>query len=195
MEQVRSFVAIELSDEVKESLGQVQALLKRKEIADLVRWVRPEGMHITLKFLGNVPVNRIGEITVGLDQASKGIARFGLSFEGLGCFPSARRPNVIWVGLLGDTRTLALLRQRIEDNMATLGFPPEKRNFTPHLTLGRVGRRVGSNERGRLGGLIDMQTLDTVGQIQVQEVSLIRSVLSPAGAKYSRLAVVQLEAE
>lgn len=195
MEQVRSFVAIELTDHIKEELCQVQASLKSRAISDLVRWVRREGMHITLKFLGDVPVDKIGEISVSLRQASEGIGHFGLSFAGLGCFPSARRPNVVWVGILGDTNTLAVLQQRIDYNLAALGFPPEKRKFTPHLTLGRVGGRVGPKERDRLGGLIETESLETLGEMEVHEVSLMRSVLSPTGAKYSRLAVVRLEGQ
>lgn len=193
MEQVRSFVAIELSDQIKEKLRHVQALLKSRGIADQVRWVRQEGMHVTLKFLGDVPVDRIGEITVSIKQGSEGVGPFTLSLAGLGCFPSARRPTVIWVGLLGNTKTLALLQQRIEDNLAVLGFAPEKRKYTPHLTLGRVGKRVGAKERAKLGTLIETEAVDALGEMEVHGVSLMKSVLSPTGAQYGRLAVVQLE--
>lgn len=193
MEQIRSFVAIKLNDQVREELRETQELLKSRGLADQVRWVRPEGIHVTLKFLGNIPVDRVNEIVVAIRQASEGIGPFSVSFGGLGCFPSTSRPNVIWIGVLGDTKTLVRLQSKIEDRLTVLGFPPEKRKYTPHLTLGRVGRHVSSQERGLLGGIIQTECTDALSEMKVHEVSLMKSVLSPAGAKYSRLAVVQLE--
>jgi 2'-5' RNA ligase len=195
MEQIRTFVAIELNDQIRAKLGETQALLKGKGIADQVRWVRPEAIHITLKFLGNVPVDRVNEIAVAIRQASEGIGPFSLGFGGLGCFPSVGRPNVIWIGVQGATKTLTHLQDRIEGSLAVLGFPPEKRKYTPHLTLGRVGRHIKRGERGRLGGLIQTESIDTLGEMEVHEVSLMKSVLSPAGAKYGQLAVVKLEGQ
>ncbi len=193
MEKIRSFVAIELNDQIKEELGKTQALLKSRGIADWVRWVRPQGIHVTMKFLGDVPTDRIKEIAVAIKGASGGVGPFSLSFGGLGCFPSGSRPNVIWVGILGDTKTLIHLQSRIDASLAVLGFPPEKRKYTPHLTLGRVGRHVARRERRRLGGLIQTENVDPLGEMEVHEVSLMRSILSSAGAQYSQLAVVKLE--
>ena len=192
MERIRSFVAIELSDQIREQLGETQALLKSEGIADQIRWVRPEGIHLTLKFLGDVPVDKVKEIVVAIRQASEGVGSFSVSFAGLGCFPRVSRPNVVWIGVLGDTEELTHLQARIEDNLAVLGFPPEKRKYTPHLTLGRVRKHISRQERGRLGGMIQTQIIGTLGEMEVHEVSLMNSVLSPAGAKYSRLGVVEL---
>lgn len=193
MEQIRSFVAIELNDQIREELGETQEILKSKGLMDHVRWVRPEGIHVTLKFLGNMPVDRVDEVVVAIRQASEDTGPFSISFGGLGCFPSTSRPNVIWIGLLGDTKTLIRLQGRIENGLGVLGFPREKRKYSAHLTLGRVNRHVSSRERGHLGGIVQTERIDPLGEMEVQEVSLMKSVLSPAGAKYSRLAAVQLE--
>jgi 2'-5' RNA ligase len=193
MKQIRSFVAIELDDQIREKLRETQACLKAKGIADQVRWVRPEAIHVTLKFLGDVPPVRIREIVVALTQSCEGIGPFSLSFGDLGCFPSVSRPNVIWIGVQGDTKELAHVQSRIEEGLAILGFPREQRKYTPHLTLGRVGRHVQRTERGRLGGLVQTQDIETLAEIEVTEVSLMKSVLSPVGAKYSQLAAVKLE--
>lgn len=193
MEQIRSFVAIELNNHLKKELGESQALLKSKGIADEVRWVKPEGLHLTLKFLGNVPADRVKEIVVAITQAKQGVEPFAISFGGLGCFPTASRPNVIWVGVEGDTKSLTRLQANIENRLSVLGYPPEKRKYTPHLTLGRVARHVKGTARRRLGGVIQTQSIGPLGEIKVREVSLIKSDLSPAGAKYARLAVVKLE--
>ncbi len=193
MEQVRSFVAIELDDQIRQRLSETQALLKSRGLAHQVRWVRPEGIHLTLKFLGDVPVNRMKEIVSAITQASEGAVTFSLSFGGLGCFPSDSRPNVVWIGLLGDTKALVTLQSSIEHGLAVLGFPPEKRKYSPHLTLGRVRKDVGNRERRRLGALIRAESIGTLGEMEAREVSLMKSVLSPSGAQYTRLASVQLE--
>jgi 2'-5' RNA ligase len=193
MEQIRSFVAIELSDQLKTELGQVQESLKSKGVADQVRWVKPEGIHLTLKFLGNVPADSVKEISLAMDQASRGIAPFSINLGGLGCFPATSRPNVVWIGVEGDTAALVELHGNIEASLSLLGYPEERREYTPHLTLARVHRRVGSTDRRRLGSLIDTHRIEPLSGMRVCEVSLMRSQLSPSGARYSRLAVAPLE--
>ncbi len=191
MEQIRTFIAIELPDEVRAGLAGIQEELKRR--GEGVKWVRPEGIHLTLKFLGNVPADRIEEIIRAVREACVGFSPFQLSFAGLGCFPNLRRPRVIWVGVEGETETLARLQKAIEDNLDALGFPREKRGFSPHLTLGRVRREVGSGERRRLGQLIEATATDQLGEMVVESISVMRSDLKPTGAVYTRLAVVKLE--
>jgi 2'-5' RNA ligase len=193
MEQIRSFVAIELSDQLKEKLCLIQESLKGRGIADQVRWVKPEGMHLTLKFLGDVPADRVKEISLAMAEGSRDVGPFNVGFAGLGCFPSPRRPSVLWVGVEGDTKTLTELQASIEAGLSRLGYPPEKRKYTPHLTLGRVGRHVGDGDRRRLGSLIGAHSIEPLGGMEVHQVSLMRSELSPAGARYSRLEVARLE--
>lgn len=193
MEQVRTFVAIELNDLIREQLSKAQTLLKRKDIADQLRWVQPQSIHLTLKFLGNVPVSRLKEIVIAIEQASDGMGPFSLSLGSLGCFPSASRPSVIWIGVGGDTRELARLHTRMDDRLSVLGYPTEKRKFTPHLTLARVDKRVKTTDRRRLGGLIETLDVDLVGEMEVREITLMKSDLTPTGAKYTRLAVIELE--
>jgi 2'-5' RNA ligase len=194
MEQIRSFVAIELDEEIREQLSIIQRSLKSKGLADTVRWVKPQGIHLTLKFLGGVPASRIQEIVLAVTQGKDGVMPFTISFGGLGCFPNTRRPNVIWVGVDGDTGALVRLQTGIEERLATEGYPSEKRRYSPHLTLGRVDRRISDSERRRLGDLIQEQTVGSLGQMQVRAVSVMKSELSRAGATYTRLAAVPLEA-
>lgn len=188
-------MAIELEEELKQELRQLQRDLSSRGILDEVRWVKLEGMHLTLKFLGNVPADRIEMIELALAQACEGAHRFRMKFRGLGCFPNLSRPNVIWVGVEGDIDLLSALQHSIEQHLATLGYAPEKRAYTPHLTLGRVARNVDPKQRRRIGGLIERTTVDTLGEMATGEISLMRSDLSPSGAKYTRLASVPLEEE
>jgi len=193
MEKIRTFIAIELDESIKESLTKLQERLKGQVPQGSVRWVRPEGVHLTLKFLGDVPADQIGEITKALERSCQGFAPFSLLCGGLGCFPNLKRPRVMWVGIQEETGTLSQLKEAIEENVAPLGYPPEKRKFSPHLTLGRVQRRVSSGDRHRLGELVGASEIGTLSQMQVKSVNLMRSDLRPSGAVYTRLAEVELK--
>ena len=192
MEKIRAFIAIELDESIKDGLTELQERLKGKVPRGSARWVRPKGIHLTLKFLGDVPADQIGEITRALQKSCQGFAPFSLSCGGLGCFPTLKRPRVVWVGIQEETGTLAQLQKAIEENVAPLGYPTEKRKFSPHLTLGRVQRRVSSGDRRRLGELVGASEIGMLGQMEVRSVNLIRSDLRPSGAVYTRLAEVEL---
>ena len=145
MAELRLFVACELPDDVRDALGRLQAGLRRGDRAGL-RWVRPEGIHITLKFLGGVEEGRVGEITPALASA---IEPFELRVRpaSLGGFPSlvaggGARLRVVWVGLEGDVEGLAALAGRVDAALESIGFPSERRPFAAHLTLARVSDRA-----------------------------------------------------
>jgi 2'-5' RNA ligase len=193
MEQIRAFVAIELPEDLRRELDRVQGSLKGTGVADHVRWVKPGGIHLTMKFLGDVPASTITEIVHAVTQGSEGVKPFTISFSGLGCFPSSSRPSVIWVGVEGDTGTLMRLQTAVEDSLSVLGYAAEKRRYTPHLTLGRVARDVAASERRRLGDMIGEHIVGSLGEMQVCDVCLVKSELSPSGARYTRLAAVTLE--
>jgi len=193
MGKIRTFIAIELDESIKDSLTKLQERLKGEAPRGSVRWVRSEGIHLTLKFLGDVPANQIGEIIRALERSCQGFAPFSLSCGGLGCFPNLKRPRVVWVGIQEETGTLAQLQKAIEENVAPLGYPTEKRKFSPHLTLGRVQRRVSSGDQRRLGELVEVSEIGTLSQMQVKSVNLMRSDLRPSGAVYTRLAEVELK--
>jgi 2'-5' RNA ligase len=193
MEQVRTFIAIELDENIKAALTKLQEQLKAKVPQDTVRWVGPEGIHLTLKFLGNLPANRIEQVEQAIAQACAGFRSFPFSVGGLGCFPDTRRPRVVWVGVQEDTGILTRLQKSIEDGMEKLGFPPEERGFQAHLTLGRTQRRASSGDVRRLGQIVDETDIGELGRMEARAVSLMRSDLKPTGAVYTRLAEVRLE--
>ncbi len=192
MEQIRTFVAIELDKSIKDGLADLQDQLKAKAPKGAVRWVRPEGIHLTLKFLGNVPVERIEGVIKALEEACQGFSPFSLSVGGLGCFPNLKRPRVIWVGVEEPTGELAALQAAIEKALVKLGFQPEERKFQPHLTLGRLKRQASRGQPQRLGELIESMTIGEIGEMEARIVSLMKSELKPTGAVYTRLAAVKL---
>ena len=191
MEQIRAFVAIELPDELKLELGQLEAQLK-SEKQTWVKWIDPNSIHLTLKFLGNIAVDKTGEITTAMEEAARGIPPFHLKVKDLGVFPNLKRVQVTWVGLSGEVDKLSQLQQRLESNLERLGFAPESRAFTPHLTLARLRNQASLDERQRFGQLI-AETEFEAGSIKVDAISLMRSQLTRAGAIYSRLSVVGLK--
>ncbi len=192
MEQVRSFIAIKLPDELKLGLVQLQARLKLGEPPP-VKWVDPHGIHLTLKFLGNVPVDRIGDITRAIEEAARGISPFHLEVKDLGVFPNLRRVQVAWVGMSGQVDRLCQLQQRIESELAPLGFAPESRRFTPHLTLARLRDRASPDERQRFGQLIANTRFEATFTFEVDAISLMRSRLTREGAIYSQISSVGLK--
>jgi len=192
MEQVRSFIAIELPDELKLELSQLVAKLKSGE-QSWVKWADPYGIHLTLKFLGNVAVNMLSDITGAIEKAVQGIAPFHLEVKELGVFPNLRRVQVAWVGISGEVDKLSQLQQRIESNLAPLGFTPESRPFVPHLTLARLRDQASLAERQEFGQLITGTRFTATHNIKVNAISLMRSQLTREGAIYSRISSVGLK--
>ncbi len=191
MEQVRSFIAIELPDELKSGLVQLQAQLKTGRQPP-VKWVDPYSIHLTLKFLGNVAADKISGITRAIEAAAQGVSPLYLEVKGLGAFPNLRRVQVVWVGVSGEVAQLSELQQRIESNLAPLGFAPESRPFKPHLTLARLREQASLDERQSFGELIAGTRFEAVYGFKVDSISLMRSQLTREGAIYSRLGLVGL---
>jgi 2'-5' RNA ligase len=189
-EQVRSFVAVELPEELKVQICRLQEHLKSSG-QSCAKWVRPEGIHLTLKFLGNIPAVSTVEVTAAIDEAVRGISPIQLKVEGLGVFPNSRAVQVAWVGMRGEVDKLKVLQRSIDTSLNRIGFIPESRPFTPHLTLARVNKRVSAEERGRFGRLI-VSTEFVAYPVEVNSVSLMKSELSRTGAIYSRISLTRL---
>jgi RNA 2',3'-cyclic 3'-phosphodiesterase len=187
MSQIRSFIAIELPLLIKSSIEEIQNKLK-SSTAD-VRWVRPEGIHLTLKFLGNIEEERISEISDLVTQCASDISSFPLTVRTLGAFPNEKNPKVIWVGTDDDSGSLSKLQQALENRLSHIGFKVEKRAFSPHLTLGRLKSPKGKREL--ITTLADHKQSEC-GTFEAQEVCLFKSELKPSGAIYTKLKIFPL---
>jgi 2'-5' RNA ligase len=185
-ELIRSFIAVELPLAVKQELIALESALK-KRCPDVVRWVDPQGIHVTLKFLGDIDSDKTDEINMAIDEATQGLSPFRLELQEVGAFPNLNRVNVIWVGAKGELDKLAYLQKQIESNMAQLGFPREERAFTPHLTLGRVRNYASPDDRKKLGLILSQTTFASSQVITVDSVNLMKSQLTNSGAIYMRL--------
>jgi 2'-5' RNA ligase len=185
----RSFFAVELSAEIAVEVRKIQGALK--EHATGVRWVRPEGIHLTLKFLGEVEQDCIEAIVRKAEGAIQGVGPFTVGIRGGGGFPTVKNPRVIWIGVEDHSGMLKQLQTRIEAGMAELGFTQEKRGFTPHLTVGRLRSGKGSKT---VAQAIDAIRTSDLGSLEVREIILFRSHLKPTGAEYTKLGSFPLEA-
>ncbi|MBI2866108.1 MAG: RNA 2',3'-cyclic phosphodiesterase [Chloroflexi bacterium] len=189
---VRAFVAIELPPPMLSALAQLQQELRARG-GNYVRWTNPEGIHLTLAFLGEVRASLVDTLVPALEQACAPVPPFSLGLGTAGAFPSVRSPRVLWVGLAGHLDSLALLQRRVAEALRPLGFPPEARGFSPHLTLGRVREGTPPVQRQRLGEALAFCTIPQPPLFTVDGVSLMRSQLTPQGAIYSRLHRVELQ--
>lgn len=182
MNKIRSFIAIEIPEGIKKGLFEIQEKLK-KTGAD-VGWTRPDGIHLTLKFLGEVDEVRLIDVQKAVEKASKEFSPFVLEVSGIGIFPNTRSPRVLWIGIKDKGDDLKNLQEAIERETERVGFKRENRSFTPHLTLGRV--RSQKNRDALINSLEEFDKIE-LGLLDVGEVSLIKSELNPKGAIYTQL--------
>jgi 2'-5' RNA ligase len=189
---LRLFIAVELTAEVKQGLARLQDDLKRQLPPKVVRWTQAEGIHLTLKFLGDTPQDKVQAIVQGITAAGAGFSPFSFDVAGFGCFPNPRKANVLWVGVSEMPKTLAGLQRAVDLRMHTLGYEKESRPFSPHLTLGRVNKTISPGERQKLADVIAKAQVSQLGTVPVREVILFQSDLRPTGSVYTALARIGL---
>jgi len=192
---VRTFVAIELDDAVCAALTQVQERLRHSEGGRAGRWVNPKGIHLTLKFLSDVPTTKLGQVRRAVECACQGAAPFSLTLGGLGCVPNVRRPRVVWVGVRDVAGCLAPLQRAVESELERLGFPREQRGFQPHLTLARIKDGAAIDEITALGKMVAESPLEDLASMTVNAVSVMKSDLRPDGAIYTELYRIPLSGQ
>lgn len=195
MEKIRLFIAIPLPGFVLEQLAEVQYRLQGKVPHQSVRWVRSEGIHLTLKFLGDTPDDKLPTMKEALMVVGRNGLPCTLAVEGLGCFPSPCRPRVLWVGVKEPTGRLDALQKAIEEAMTSLGYKPERHSFTPHLTLGRVARKASRRDEEEIAEAIQGTTVDRLAEFTADRFELIRSDLKPTGAEYTTLETFLLQGD
>lgn len=186
MEVVRAFIAVDLSPEIERSLEQVSSQMQQRLRGVSIRWVPPKNMHLTLKFLGDVSLSNIELLKEILQSEAEKHTQFEISVGEVGAFPSIHRPRVIWVGVQSPP-VLGTIQHDIDVRTARLGYAPEERKFTPHLTLGRVGRNTTSQEAHTIGEVLSGYPVGFLGAARIEAIHLYRSDLSPQGARYTRL--------
>ncbi|MEJ2658442.1 MAG: RNA 2',3'-cyclic phosphodiesterase [Desulfobacterales bacterium] len=184
---IRTFVAIEIPENITSSLHELQQGLKDYGI--IIRWIHPENIHLTLKFLGDVEAADIDDISGAISNAADGVSPISLKPKGIGIFPGIKRPRVLWVGLTGQLEFLIRLQKSLDENLRNIGFPQEKRPFKGHLTIGRIKAKMDIKKLG--DALIAFRNFESETFI-ADKIILFKSELKPQGAVYTSLASVSL---
>ena len=192
MALIRAFIAVELPEELKKELTELETQLK-KNSPPVVKWVDPNSIHITLKFLGEISEASIDELMLAMEESAQEISPFKLAVCQLGAFPAIDRPQVIWVGVTGAMEKLAQLQKNIEAYTEQLGFKRESRAFSPHLTLGRVRDETRPNESLRIGQLLKDTAFVALHNIDVNAINLMKSQLTTTGAIHTCIGTVNLK--
>lgn len=186
---LRVFLGIELSSDLHQKLANFQNELRG--ILPKVNWVRSESIHLTLKFLGNVAIGMVDQLVPALEPIRKNQPPLTVEIQGLGVFPHIRRPRILWIGCTGDIPALLNLVSRIERALGPLGFSPEEKPYSPHLTLARIKR-----DNSMVGKVLTNSALleqsRNLGSFLIDRITLFRSDLSPFGAEYTSLWTIPL---
>jgi RNA 2',3'-cyclic 3'-phosphodiesterase len=187
---MRTFIAVPLADEIHRKLA---ALIQRlKEPGNrAVRWVAPENIHLTLKFLGEVAGDKVRDITQALEELAGECHPFDICIQHTGAFPNLKRPRVFWVGI-SQYEELKNIQGLVEKKMEKLGFEGENRSFSPHLTLGRVNDAASHSDLDRVIEKTTREQAVDLGSVHVEEMHLFKSELTPRGSIYTTLFTVHL---
>jgi 2'-5' RNA ligase len=191
-ETKRLFVAAFPPPVIAKHLKAAMAELSGNSASTNIRWTRPEQIHLTLFFLGSVPSSRIAEIQSALQKGCASQSGPAMTVSGLGCFPSATRPRVLWAGIGGELRPLEKLQQSIASALLNIDFQGEYRPFHPHVTLGRVGD-TNRASREQIAGWLNVNKGRSFGDWELSKVSLMQSLTLPSGASYSELGAIPLQ--
>ncbi len=182
-ERIRSFIAIPVPSAGIQALEDAVKWLE-SDLGRSVRWVRPESIHLTLKFMGDIQAEMAERVLDALPPVAARFSPIGLSISGMGVFPNPRRPRVLWAGVHGDLETLAALQLAIDEAVGKLGLPKEQRAFSPHLTLGRVRRDVPEGQLRRIGQVVADGELSGAPSWTADTVNLMRTELDPTGSRH-----------
>ncbi len=187
-DRIRAFIAIPLPREVIDQARRLQRQLQQEGLR--MRWVRPEAIHLTLKFLGDIDRGRIADIEKALEATAGSSGAMALAAKGIGVFPTVRKVRVLWMGIAGETPLLIECHRNLDAQLSLLGFTPEKRRFNAHLTLARA--------KGRLEPHRLVRCMETISGFEAvpfaaRRIILYQSDLRPDGAVYTRLASKDLE--
>lgn len=186
MSLLRAFLASELPPALQDAIQTATAHLRKTLDHDLIRWIPARNIHLTLKFLGDVSPSSLDLIEQMLTTEAAQLRPFEMRVEGFGSYPTSRRPRVLWVGLNAPA-ALASLQHAIEAATSRLGYPSEEREFSPHLTIGRVRQNVSAADLQKIRTALEETKVGSLGTVRVEAIHLFKSELHPSGSVYTKL--------
>ncbi len=184
---MRTFIAFELPENIITDIRKIQKGIISYGFR--VKWVRPENIHLTLKFLGNIDNADIKKVGKAILESVRGYGPISLRVKGIGVFPGIKRPRVIWMGLSGDTASLIKIQKKLDEKLFAMDFPKEKRQFKGHLTLARVKGNIAANRL--FNAITEFKKFESEPFI-TNKIILFKSDLQPLGAVYTKLMSISL---
>ncbi len=186
MNQLRAFIAIDLPQPFQDAIEKQTSRLRQAAGDGLVRWIPPQNIHLTLKFLGNIAASHMDFLKQLLHQTADSHQPFDMQIGGIGSFPNSKLPRVLWAGVHAPA-DLASLQKTIETGAARLGYEKEARPFSPHLTLGRVRQGIDPRDLQKISAALNGIQIGNIGSARVDAVHLYKSELRPEGSLYTKL--------
>lgn len=190
MDEKRLFIAISLPAPQMKRIAEAQVALRKHFPQSCIRWVQPQNIHLTLFFLGQVPIEKISQITSAMTFSAQNIKPINLEISDLGAFPYLNKPNVIWLGAKSDPQIFSLF-DTLKDQLIRAKFSIESRPLSLHLTLARVSRNASNTERDQIAKTLAKINIASLGMSMVDSIQLYESDLRPTGPIYTRLASIE----
>jgi 2'-5' RNA ligase len=190
-ETMRTFIAVNLPDELLNKISQITAYFKANLQNNTVKWVERQNLHLTLKFLGDITDQQSDDVKSILKTSFVDYAPFTFSIQGLGMYPNPRNPRVIWLGLT-ETEALSKINKTLNQVLVKAGIEKDTRPFSPHLTIGRVKPQASKDQVKIIGEFLSQHNVDALGQIYTSEIHFFQSKLTPKGPIYTSLLSVPL---
>ncbi len=181
---IRTFIAIDLPKENLEKINNILTFFKSECPEKTLRWVSLQNLHLTIKFLGDIPEKKLTSIKSIIQEVARRIPRFRFAVKGLGMYPNQTKPRVIWLGIETEA-PMYQLHHLLDDRLKAQGIKPEKRKFSPHLTIARVSNRADYKQTKQIANILSKFTISHLGAIEVDQIHLYKSQLTPQGPIYS----------
>lgn len=186
METLRTFIAVDFPIDVKLKIEEITAYFKTQLPKQAIKWVDPNNMHLTLKFMGETPIEKLERIKASIHQVVTTFQIFSIEIKTLGMYPNANQPRVIWLGIQGGENLITLHKQ-LDASLKEVGIQPERRPFSPHLTIGRVRRNADLESVKTLGKTLSQFKVSSLGNISITQIVYYQSELTPQGPNYTIL--------
>ena len=183
---MRTFIAVDFSPEVIRKINNVITFFKTQTPEKALKWVAPENLHLTVKFLGDVPDNKIEQVKMLINQSLQNVKSFEIGVEGLGMYPNPGSPRVVWLGITCG-EPLKEIKKKLDLQLQKADIEPERRSFSPHLTIARVRRNADKQTVKEIGEALSKFKVDSLGKCRINHVILYKSELTPKGPIYSPL--------
>ncbi len=188
---MRTFIAVDFQAEILDKIEQIVTYLKTQTPVDALKWVTKENLHLTLKFIGEISTDKISHVKALMAEALHSSTVFTLEVKGLGLYPNAKKPRVIWLGIEHDL-VLVDIHKRLDHALAQAQIKPDTRAFSPHLTIARVRRNAHPDQVRIIGETISQFKISSLGISQIEHIRLYQSELNPQGPTYSPLMTIFL---